>query len=158
MQSETTTSTRSRYNLKISREFKPYFEQPYDKFVDKLLRHVGEFNDDIIHEAVDSAPKGSEWTIWLTDESRHHFLSCKNALMPNSTHSQFMNALLRLHLVIPLRLTPPGTPLIPRRISPVEHIIPRRISPVEHILIDKYRLAPLKIKKPSVMDISNLIE
>lgn len=52
---------------------------------------------DAIQDALQSAPKGSTWTIWLSEELRARFIFCKASVMPNATHCQFLNVLLALY-------------------------------------------------------------
>ncbi|KAI8911030.1 hypothetical protein EDD86DRAFT_204243 [Gorgonomyces haynaldii] len=78
------------------------FEQPYDQFIAKLLQYAGHItkphNYKLVEHCLVSAPKGSGWTIWLSESARQHFIDTKQALLPKSTHCQFVNVLLVLYM------------------------------------------------------------
>jgi hypothetical protein len=94
-------SAQPRYNLKLPKEFKAQFQQPYEPFLKNLLKLTKYIEHAEFHVAVEegfrNSPKGVKaWTVWLSPELRIEFLNAKKS-MQSATHCQFINILLAIH-------------------------------------------------------------
>eukprot|EP00842_Homolaphlyctis_polyrhiza_P001712 jgi/Hompol1/2541/HPOL_006042-RA len=73
---------------------------PYDVYIGHLLDVTLEIDAKdcplAVHDAILNAPKGSKWTVWIGEEVRNRFIDCKQQMLPNGTHGQFIALLLAL--------------------------------------------------------------
>ncbi|KAJ3094928.1 SUMO1 sentrin specific peptidase 8 [Phlyctochytrium planicorne] len=90
-----------RYNLKLANEHRTEFYEPYHDYLNSLLDGIPEKTPANTTElssklvsSLHSAPKGTDWTIWLTLECRTKFLEKKAIYAPGATHSEFVEFLL----------------------------------------------------------------
>lgn len=99
--SNSTSGGSGRFNLKISKAFKADFQHPYDAFVVRLLKMAPLVKElkfsETSTQAMRNFPRGSDWTVWLNDDSKREFLQGKAETLPHGTHSQFINILLALY-------------------------------------------------------------
>lgn len=96
-------ATHRRFNLKLTVEFKPFFAQPYEKYINSLLKYANYISTDkysqLVKDATKKTPGASNrkpWTIWLNTECRDLFLKTKESRLPSVTYRQFINILLNL--------------------------------------------------------------
>ncbi|KAI8847377.1 hypothetical protein BC829DRAFT_433984 [Chytridium lagenaria] len=98
-----------RYNLKLStlvfvdlKNTAYVFQEPYHDYLNALLDQLPP-KDSATSTALSSrlvsslhtAPKGTDWTVWISLESRSRFLDKKAIYAPGATHSEFVEFLLR---------------------------------------------------------------
>ncbi|EGF82078.1 hypothetical protein BATDEDRAFT_23351 [Batrachochytrium dendrobatidis JAM81] len=90
----------NRHNLKLPIEYRSRFMTPYDLYIGHLLDITNHLNPKdcavASHDAIQTAPKGSKWTVWIGEELRTRFVDCKQRLLPTGTHGQFIALLLAL--------------------------------------------------------------
>ncbi|KAJ3135600.1 hypothetical protein HK101_004105 [Irineochytrium annulatum] len=99
-------SRTKRHNLKLSCEHKHRFMEPFNEFLEHLLSVLPLKPDAtantsqckaMLASSLAGAPKGSDWTIWISLECRARFLERKKNYAPGSTHSEFIEFLLRFN-------------------------------------------------------------
>ncbi|KAJ3220082.1 hypothetical protein HDU67_006838 [Dinochytrium kinnereticum] len=90
-----------RYNLKLSNEHRHRFQEPYHEYLNSLLDLLplkdGPSSPTLssrLFSSLRKAPKGTDWTIWISLECRNRFLEMKAIYAPGATHSEFVEFLL----------------------------------------------------------------
>ncbi|KAJ3045422.1 hypothetical protein HDV00_010292 [Rhizophlyctis rosea] len=91
-----------RHNLKLPSAHRTRFTCPFEDFLAALLTRLEHtalpppFPPKILSAAHTLAPKGSNWTVWVKDETQRKFLEAKEVYAPEATHGEFVECLLNL--------------------------------------------------------------
>ncbi|KAJ3150310.1 hypothetical protein HK101_001983, partial [Irineochytrium annulatum] len=92
-----------RFNLKLSVDHRSRFNPPYDDYLNSLLdsldiylQHHSTIPASVKSPALQRAPRGSKWTVWISLELKERFGRMKELVVPGGTHSEFVEVLLML--------------------------------------------------------------
>jgi hypothetical protein len=95
------TSKRARHNLKLPLQLKDMFQQPFEEDLQKMIE-IGNglvsipFSEVEWNLLLKECPKGSDWTIWLSESIWTLFQSLKSKWAPGLKHAEFVYLLLRI--------------------------------------------------------------
>ncbi|RKO84529.1 hypothetical protein BDK51DRAFT_48922, partial [Blyttiomyces helicus] len=95
---------RPRHNLKIPLAHRARFHEPYDNFLSSLLDLLPPAPpagnqaplSALPLPAPGKAPRGCNWTVWISTDLHRRFHEGKKVFAPGTTHGQFVEALLLL--------------------------------------------------------------
>ncbi|KAJ1567003.1 hypothetical protein HK405_007561, partial [Cladochytrium tenue] len=83
-----------------SQELRPRFTEPYDDFLETLLDILATCGASVTPEAKDRAfsmaPRGSKWTIWISQGLKDRFHTAKATHAAGATHGEFVELMMQL--------------------------------------------------------------
>ncbi|RKP04265.1 hypothetical protein CXG81DRAFT_16247 [Caulochytrium protostelioides] len=91
-----------RHNLKLPLAYRVRFDVPYDEGLQSLLQGLhyvmppAPWDNATLATARLTAHRGSDWTIWVSDELQQQFHCDKARWAPRATHGEFIELLLQL--------------------------------------------------------------
>jgi hypothetical protein len=92
---------KKRHNVKFPLAFRDLFPCSFEKAIEKLLCECQTwskipFTEDILSKFLQECPKGSDWTVWMSEEQYRVFIDSKAKFCPGLLHCEFMYLLLQL--------------------------------------------------------------
>ncbi|KAJ3276696.1 hypothetical protein HK104_003638, partial [Borealophlyctis nickersoniae] len=89
------------FTTKRTQAYRSQFQEPYDHYLSTLLDRLASLPQSsrrkrANREKYRNAPRGSDWTVWVSSDLQQRFLDAKADLACNFTHGEFVKFLLEL--------------------------------------------------------------